>query len=94
MEIFSPGKGINALKKGVVTFVSDSLIRVDNKNYKVLLKGISDENLDKDALIIFPTKAIWQIPVVKVGDQIKKKQLLAKGVTKIYFQANLWIFAI
>jgi NNP family nitrate/nitrite transporter-like MFS transporter len=34
------------------------------------------------------------VPVVKVGDVIKKKQLLAKGLTKIYFQANLWIFAV
>jgi NNP family nitrate/nitrite transporter-like MFS transporter len=94
MEVFSPGKGINALKKGTVTFVSDSLIKVNNKDYKVHLKELSDENLDKDALMIFPTKAAWQVPIVKVGDQIKKKQLLAKGVTKIYFQANLWIFAI
>ena len=30
----------------------------------------------------------------KVGDKVSKKQLLAKGVTRIYFQANVWIFAI
>ena len=31
---------------------------------------------------------------VKVGDEVKRKQLLAKGITKIYFQANVWIFAL
>ncbi len=94
MEIFSPGKGINAAKKGTVTFVSDSLIRVDNKDYQVLVKKATDENLDEKGLLIFPTKTAWQIPVVKTGDVIKRKQLLSKGVTKIYFQANIWIFVL
>ena len=31
------------------------------------------------------------MPTVKVGDQIAKKQLIAKGTTHIYFQANIWI---
>ncbi|MEE9219028.1 MAG: MFS transporter [Acidobacteriota bacterium] len=43
--------------------------------------------------MIFPTTDIWQEPVVNAGDKVKKKQLLAKGVTRIYFQANVWIFA-
>ena len=30
----------------------------------------------------------------KVGDVVSKKQLLAKGVTRIHFQANVWIFAV
>ncbi len=36
----------------------------------------------------------WQEPVVgmKVGDKVGKKQLIAKGTTQIYFQANVWIF--
>jgi len=32
--------------------------------------------------------------VVEVGQQVKKKELLAKGVTRIFFQANVWIFAV
>ncbi len=30
--------------------------------------------------------------MVSVGDEVKKKELLARGVTHIYFQANVWIF--
>ena len=29
-----------------------------------------------------------------MGDVITKKQLLAKGVTRISFQANVWVFAV
>ena len=29
----------------------------------------------------------------KVGQVVNRRDLLAKGVTKIYFQANVWIFA-
>ena len=32
--------------------------------------------------------------MVKVGDQVVKRQLLAKGVTQIYFQANVWVFTV
>ena len=34
---------------------------------------------------------MWQIPAVKAGDTVKKKQLIAQGVTHISFQANMWI---
>ncbi len=31
--------------------------------------------------------------MVEPGQTVKKKELLAKGVTRIFFQANMWIFA-
>jgi NNP family nitrate/nitrite transporter-like MFS transporter len=93
MEIYSPGAGITAMKNGVVTLVNDSLIVVDQKEYKLIKKNLAFENADKSALIL-PTKDMWQETVVKVGDQVKKKQLLAKATTRIYFQANIWVFAI
>jgi NNP family nitrate/nitrite transporter-like MFS transporter len=43
-------------------------------------------------MLIFPTFSSWQEPVVQVGDEVNKKGLLAKGVTNIFFQANVWIF--
>lgn len=93
MEITSPGRGIMATKDGVVTSVTETLIKIDNTEYPIkkregLLDGIDERTL------IFPTKEVWQESAVKVGEKIHKKQLLAKGVTKIYFQANVWVFAI
>jgi NNP family nitrate/nitrite transporter-like MFS transporter len=32
--------------------------------------------------------------MVKPGDKVTKKQLLAQGTTRIYFQANMWIFIV
>ncbi|PIW70249.1 MAG: MFS transporter [Ignavibacteriales bacterium CG12_big_fil_rev_8_21_14_0_65_30_8] len=93
MEISSPGKGIMNKKAGEVTFVSDSKLKVDNIEYDVISKTYRTTITD-DQLLILPTKEVWQEPIVKVGDKVAKKELLAKGVTRIYFQANVWIFAI
>ena len=93
MEIFSPGKGIMATKNGTVSYVSDSLIKVDNKEYSLKEKKYDFIHEDSKALIL-PGKDSWQEPAVKEGDQVVKKQLLAKGITRIYFQANMWVFAI
>jgi NNP family nitrate/nitrite transporter-like MFS transporter len=41
-----------------------------------------------------PYKEVGQEAVVKVGDKVTKKQLLVKGTTNIFFQANVWIFGI
>jgi NNP family nitrate/nitrite transporter-like MFS transporter len=92
MEIYSPGQGIMNKKSGTVKFVSDKLIIVGDNKYPIISKKAKKEILD-DIILVLPTKEIWQEPVVKVGDNVPKKELLAKGVTRIYFQANVWIFA-
>jgi NNP family nitrate/nitrite transporter-like MFS transporter len=93
MDIYSPGQGITAERNGIVTEVTDRTIVVGAKTYQLIADGkrgdISDEQI-----LVFPTKDMWQVPVVKAGQQVKRKELLAKGVTRIYFQANVWIFAI
>jgi NNP family nitrate/nitrite transporter-like MFS transporter len=92
MELQSPGKGIQAAKNGKVTFVSDTLIRVDAKDYPV--KRIiltADKTNTKESIL--PVKDSWQTPVVKAGEEVKKKQLLASGTSRISFAANMWIYA-
>lgn len=91
MEIFSPGTGIMAVKAGVVTSVSDSLIMVDDKAYPLVMRSNRFENVDDEAMIL-PAKDAWQKPVVKQGDKVAKKQLLAEGQTIIFFKANMWVF--
>ncbi len=36
----------------------------------------------------------WQEPVVEVDQAVKKRELLARGVTHIFFQANVWVFTV
>jgi len=93
MEVYSPGRGVMAKRAGVVTAVSPEAITVDGKSYQLKLKPQNLETFD-DQMLILPTKQAWHEPVVKVGQQVRKKELLAKGVTRIFFQANVWIFAI
>jgi MFS transporter, NNP family, nitrate/nitrite transporter len=93
MEVYSTGRGIMAKSSGTVTAVTDSQITVDNNTYPFIKQDNKDVEYDNQTLI-FPTKEVWQEPVVQVGDKVVKKQLLAKGITRIFFQANVWIFAI
>ncbi len=94
MEIFSPGKAITAIQSGTVDYVSESMIKVGSREYPLVAKQAESPGMEEAGLLVLPAKDNWQIPVVKAGDEVRKKQLLAKGVTKIYFQANMWIFAI
>ncbi len=92
MDIYSPGKGIMNKIPGTVTEVTEKYIVVGEKKYTLKINDRSFEDLEDD-ILVFPTKSTWQEPVVEVGQKVKRKELLAKGVTRIYFQANVWIFA-
>ena len=93
MEITSPGKGIMAMNSGIVEKVTPNLIIVGGCNYELTQhqRGLDNAN---ERSFVFPIKDVWQEANVKVGDSVTKKQLIAKGITKIYFQANIWIFSI
>lgn len=94
MEISTPGNGVSALFEGDVTFVSDSTITVGDHSYAVIHKDRTAEKYDPEEFHILPVKASWQEPVVKVGQHVQKKELLAQGTTRIIFEANVWIFAV
>lgn len=93
LDLESPGEGIMAAKAGVVTQVTADKIVVDEKPYALkAAQSIEQQQPNEESLKVLPTSAFWHEPLVKVGDQVTKKQLLAKGVTHIHFQANMWIF--
>ena len=93
MELSSPGRGIMSKADGVVSAVTPEAIIVGEVTYTLLRKPADSGFRDSGALIL-PTKSTWQKSVVAVGDHISRKQLLAKGITRIYFQANVWILAV
>lgn len=93
MEIYSPGNGIMAKQSGVVTSVSNDRIVVGDTEYELIAREETDfDKVSKD--LVFPKKETWQEPVVEEGQQVQKKELLASGETKIFFQANVWVFTI
>jgi NNP family nitrate/nitrite transporter-like MFS transporter len=92
MEIYSSGMGIMAKRGGTVTEVSPMAVVVDGERYPLLGRPVEVEQ-SYDGVLVFPTKDVWQEPVVVSGQEVERKDLLAKGVTRIFFQANVWIFA-
>jgi NNP family nitrate/nitrite transporter-like MFS transporter len=92
MEIYSPGRGVMAKRDGAVKEVTPAAVFVGEQSYPIKAKPDVMDNYD-DRMLVFPSKQTWQEPVVAIGQQVKKKELLAKGVTRIFFQANVWIFA-
>ncbi len=92
MEVISAGPGVMSKTQGVVTEVTPTLIRVGQHDYTIIEKNPQFEKLDRGTFV-FPTKQTWQKALVKKGQRVEPRQLLAEGVTRIYFQANVWIFA-
>ena len=93
MDIYTTGKGVNAKQAGIVSEVTAQYIAVGEQKYELLVQGT---RLSKSTheFHFLPVKRTWQEARVNVGDKIHKKQLIADGKTHIYFQANLWVFAI
>lgn len=102
MEIQTSGQGVVANKPGTVQSVSSNEIIVDGDSYFLQSKaGDSSEvsirfgiHHDQEGFLLLPTTTFHQIPNVKEGDEVMKGELLAKGLTMIYFQANKWVFSI
>ena len=98
MDIHSPGSGVMARASGEVVTVSATEIvvksSVGTRTYPLKPK---ERELATDAeraqgVLILPRSMSWQEPVVEVGQQVSKRELLARGVTQIFFQANIWVF--
>ena len=92
MDVYSPGAGVTAFRAGTVTEVSDTFVVVDDYRYQIKENERAGENLE-DQMLVFPTRLTWQEPAVTVGQQVKRNTLLAKGVTRIHFQAHVWVFS-
>ncbi|MBS1488775.1 MAG: MFS transporter [Bacteroidetes bacterium] len=105
VEIQTPGQGIMASQAGTVQSISENEIVIignPNATEKIIypLQNKEDHitirfgiHHNQEGFLPLPSTRVWQEPQIKVGDKISKGQLLAKGVTQIYFQANQWIFS-
>jgi len=100
MDIRAPGSGIMARATGTVVRVNENEVvvrsaKTESENtYPLKPKAselVSQEDREKNVLVL-PRSMSWQEPTVEVGQEIKKKELIARGVTEIFFQANIWVF--
>jgi NNP family nitrate/nitrite transporter-like MFS transporter len=91
MDIESPGRGVMAQIPGTVTEVTEGVIVTDTRTYPLIRPP--REDLDRDqSFMPWPAIRSWQEPVVEVGQNVARRELLASGTTHVYFQANVWVF--
>ncbi len=93
MQVTLPGKGVMAMRSGTVTAITGSEIHVDGTKYSLQSAPETAVNLSQ-GFLVWPKRVFWHESAVQVGEQIQRRQLLARGVSTIYFQANLWIFTV
>jgi MFS transporter, NNP family, nitrate/nitrite transporter len=89
MDITTTGPGVLATKKGIITSISDGNVKVSDRDFPVIEK--IEKAIESS---ILPTSNSWQQVVVVEGQEVKKKELLAKGITAIHFDANMWVYLI
>ena len=100
VELQAPGAGVVARQGGTVTEISGGQIVVSGERYA--LQQVDEYSgqirfgihRDDEHFLLLPTASFRQVPVVRVGERIATGQLLARGVTLIYFQANRTIFTV
>lgn len=92
MDVESPGEGVMSVTAGEVTAVSEDAIVVGGQTYELRPPSASESPDMDEGFKVFPSSRSWQVPVVEEGEKVSRKQLLARGVTHIYFQSNVWIF--
>ncbi len=99
MDIQSPGSGVMARWAGTVRQITEKSIVLENKlgknetyPFQEKLGDLVTEKERRSGLLILPRSMSWQEPAVEIGEQVQKRQLLARGVTHIFFQANVWVF--
>ena len=93
MDVQSPGRGVMAKRAGVVTAVDAAGITVGADRYALQPVPAAWLATRDSGMLILPSKAFWQEPAVARGDRVAKRQLLARGITHIFFQANVTIFS-
>jgi len=94
MVIHTPGEGIIAAGNAVVTRVTSREIALSDGKVYSLREKDPNKLLDftHDRHIVWPRTTRWQEALVKEGESVRKGQLLARGTTRIFFQANQWVF--
>ena len=98
MDIWSPGSGVMAGSAGVVKSVEDGVIVLETRQgdaryaYVAQVREAVAPEHRASGVLVLPKSVSWQEPLVAPGDRVAKRDLLARGITHIFFQANVWIF--
>ncbi|MDQ6701452.1 MAG: MFS transporter, partial [Acidobacteriota bacterium] len=90
VDLRSPGEGLMSKTTGVVTSVSSDAITVGTNRYKLAPPPVLDDRGTAGSFLPQITK--WQLPAVSEGAKVSRKQLLATGVTRIFYPSSILLF--
>jgi len=94
LDIDTPGAGVVAEAPGAVASVSAEAIVAGPRRYAIEpVPSQLPGEVDGGSMVL-PRVTRWQRPVVAPGERVEKDQLVARGVTNLYYPANLWVFAL
>lgn len=94
LDVRSPGEGLLSAKAGTVTAVTAETVEVGPRAYRLASRPARTPSELDDGSRFLPAMARWQEPAVQPGQTVQKKELLARGITNIYYPANLWLFGV
>jgi MFS transporter, NNP family, nitrate/nitrite transporter len=89
MDIQSPGEGVSAKAPGMVTSVSSNAIAIGNRTYPLAAQP-DTSSMAGDSIL--PSITRWQVPAVALGEKVAREQLIAAGVTRIFYPSSIWLF--
>lgn len=89
MSVTTDGQGVMAPRTSVIEKVTDTQIFI--KGIKKPIK-ITPKKITQYQETFLPTSSTYQEILVKEGQKVKKKQLIAKGISTIDFDANMWVY--
>jgi NNP family nitrate/nitrite transporter-like MFS transporter len=93
MDVRSPGEGVTSRQTGEVAEVSAGHISIEGQSYALTSPPQKLPAETDDGTMFLPRIVRWHEPVVEPGDPVIKKQLLARGISNLYYPSNVWIFA-
>lgn len=93
MDIETPGEGVLAAEAGAITSVTPDAIRVGDRTHAVVARPAELPSETDGGERVLPAVTSWQEPIRDVGDEVAARELLARGVTRILYPANVWVFA-
>lgn len=91
MEVEMPGESVLAARAGVVSAVTGQAVVVGETSHP--LRRTAPRPGDGGSRML-PVLEFSQRPVVRVGDQVVRRQMLARGTTHVSFAADARVFTV
>lgn len=98
MELTSFGRGVYATCDGTVRAITPATISIESEgkivNFDLILKPKVDTIFTPEHRHVIPEISHWNEPKVIVGTHVVKNDLIAHGVTHLYFNPPVWFFTV